>query len=181
MDHGNTRKPACTACTEWSTFWLWLLNRRSQRKVQHVLIIIINPLTERVVGAPQMILQPVFSIFRSFSTALWDLPNSRPVHSLMFSSHLFPCLPCMWMRWLATNTGSRSNLCCTQFQYYKDHLHYSPEQGLRSARLGSARLGSARAGAVMTRLWTRFEWEVWRYFIIVEDASSICYTSIPKT
>ena len=26
-----------------------------------------------------------------FSTALWDLPNSRPVHSLMLSSHLFLC------------------------------------------------------------------------------------------
>ena len=30
-----------------------------------------------------------------FSTALWDLPNSRPVHSLMLSSHLFLCLPCL--------------------------------------------------------------------------------------
>ena len=30
-----------------------------------------------------------------FSTALWDIPNSRPVHSLMLSSHLFLCLPCL--------------------------------------------------------------------------------------
>ena len=30
-----------------------------------------------------------------FSTALWDLSNSRPVHSLMLSSHLFLCLPCL--------------------------------------------------------------------------------------
>ena len=30
-----------------------------------------------------------------FSTALWDLPSSRPVHSLMLSSHLFLCLPCL--------------------------------------------------------------------------------------
>ena len=30
-----------------------------------------------------------------FSTALWDLANSRPVHSLMLSSHLFFCLPCL--------------------------------------------------------------------------------------
>ena len=37
------------------------------------------PLTTRVVGAPQMILQPVSSIFPLFSTALWDLANSRPV------------------------------------------------------------------------------------------------------
>ena len=55
---------------------------------------LVYTLTARVVGAPQMILQPVFSIFL-FSTALWDLPNSRPVHSLMLSSHLFLCLPCL--------------------------------------------------------------------------------------
>ena len=30
-----------------------------------------------------------------FSTALWDLATSRPVHSLMLSSHLFLCLPCL--------------------------------------------------------------------------------------
>ena len=36
-----------------------------------------------------------FLHFSLFSTALWDLPNSRPVHSLMLSSHLFICLPCL--------------------------------------------------------------------------------------
>ena len=46
--------------------------------------LIIYPLTARVVGASQMISQPVSSIF-PFSTALWDLANSRPVHSLMLS------------------------------------------------------------------------------------------------
>ena len=35
-----------------------------------------------------------FFFFFLFSTALWDLANSRPVHSLMLSSHLF-CLPCL--------------------------------------------------------------------------------------
>ena len=35
-----------------------------------------------------------FLQFSLFSTALWDLPNPRPVHSLMLSSHLFLCLPC---------------------------------------------------------------------------------------
>ena len=50
-------------------------------------------LTSRVVGKPQMILQPVSSIF--LSTALWDLANSRPVHSLMLPSHLFLCPPCL--------------------------------------------------------------------------------------
>ena len=36
-----------------------------------------------------------FLHFSLFSTALWDLPNSRPVHSLM-SPHLFLCLPCLF-------------------------------------------------------------------------------------
>ena len=34
-----------------------------------------------------------FLHFSLFSTALWDLPNSRPVHCLMLSSHLFLCPP----------------------------------------------------------------------------------------
>ena len=33
--------------------------------------------------------------FPLFSTAVWDLANSRPVHSLMLSSHLFLCLACL--------------------------------------------------------------------------------------
>ena len=36
-----------------------------------------------------------FLQFSLFSTALWDLPDSRPVHSLMLSSHLSLCLPCL--------------------------------------------------------------------------------------
>ena len=36
-----------------------------------------------------------FRHFSLFSTALWDLPNSRPAHSLMLSSHLSLCLPCL--------------------------------------------------------------------------------------
>ena len=36
-----------------------------------------------------------FLHFSLFSTALWDLPDSRPVHSLMLSSHLFLCRPCL--------------------------------------------------------------------------------------
>ena len=35
-----------------------------------------------------------FLHFPLFSTSLWDLANSRPVHSLMLSSQLFFCLPC---------------------------------------------------------------------------------------
>ena len=33
--------------------------------------------------------------FSLFSTALWNLANSRPVNSLMLSSHLLFCLPCL--------------------------------------------------------------------------------------
>ena len=33
--------------------------------------------------------------FPLFSTFVWDLPNSRPIHSVMLSSHLFLCLPCL--------------------------------------------------------------------------------------
>ena len=36
-----------------------------------------------------------FLHFSLFSTALWDLANSRPVHSLMLFSHLFLCMPCL--------------------------------------------------------------------------------------
>ena len=36
-----------------------------------------------------------FLHFSLFSTALWDMANSRPVHSLILSSHLFLCLPCL--------------------------------------------------------------------------------------
>ena len=36
-----------------------------------------------------------FIHFSPFSTALWDLANSRPVHSLMLSSQLFLCLTCL--------------------------------------------------------------------------------------
>ena len=37
-----------------------------------------------------------FLLFYVFSTVLWILANSRPVHSLMLSSHLFLCLPCLF-------------------------------------------------------------------------------------
>ena len=63
-----------------------------------IIIIIIYPLTVRVVGAPQMISQPVFSIFPCSPLPSWDLTNSRPVLSLMLSSYLFLCLLCLLSR-----------------------------------------------------------------------------------
>ena len=43
----------------------------------HIIITIINPLTARVVGAPQMILQPVFSIFpcSPLPSGTWQTPG----------------------------------------------------------------------------------------------------------
>ena len=54
---------------------------------------LIYALTVRVIGAPQMISQPVSSIFpcSPLSSGTWR----TPVHSLMLSSDLFLCLPCL--------------------------------------------------------------------------------------
>ena len=53
------------------------------------------PLTVRVVGAPQMITQPVSSIFPCSPLPLGFDELQASVHSLMLSSHLFLCLPCL--------------------------------------------------------------------------------------
>ena len=72
------------------------MDRPGVRQVpEGIIIIIIIPLTARVVGAPQIILQPVFSIFPCSPQPSGTCQNSRPVHSLMLSSHLFLCLPCL--------------------------------------------------------------------------------------
>ena len=57
---------------------------------------LIYPLTTRVVGAPQMISQSVSSIspHSPLPSETW-LRFERCVHSLMMSSHLFFCLPCL--------------------------------------------------------------------------------------
>ena len=72
---------------------------------QQLIIIIINPLTARVVGAPQMILQPVFSIFPcsllpsgtwrtpGLSIPWWCLPTSSFVpRSLCLARWFWPDL-----------------------------------------------------------------------------------------
>ena len=51
------------------------------------------PLTARIVCSTDDITTN-FLYFSLFSTTFWDLMNSRPVHFLMLSSHLFFCLPC---------------------------------------------------------------------------------------
>ena len=54
-----------------------------------IIIIIINPLTARVVGAPQMILQPVFSIF----TVLHCPLGLAELQACPFPDVVFPPLP----------------------------------------------------------------------------------------
>ena len=61
---------------------------------QKLISSLIYPLVVTVVGAPHTISHRFLHFFL-FSTALWDLPNSRPAHSLILSSHLFPGLPCL--------------------------------------------------------------------------------------
>ena len=46
-----------------------------------------------------------FLHFSLFSTALCDLANSRPFHSLMLSSHLFLCLPYLLPPFCALQDG----------------------------------------------------------------------------
>ena len=55
----------------------------------HFFIIIINPLTARVVGAPQMILQPVFSIFPVLHCPL----GLAELQACPFPDVVFPPLP----------------------------------------------------------------------------------------
>ena len=59
-----------------------------------IIIIVISPLTVRVVGAPQMILQPVFSIFpcSPLPSGTFRTPG---VSIFLMSSHLFLCPPCL--------------------------------------------------------------------------------------
>ena len=59
-----------------------------------IIITIINPLTARVVGVPQIILQPVFSIFFPI---LYCLLGLGELQACPFPDvHLLLCLPCLF-------------------------------------------------------------------------------------
>ena len=60
-----------------------------------IIIIIIYPLTAGVVGGTTDDFSNSLLHLSLFSMALWDLANSRPVHTLTLSSHLFLCPPCL--------------------------------------------------------------------------------------
>ena len=72
-----------------------------------------------------------FLHFPLFSTALWNMANSRPVHSLMLSSHLFFCLPCLLPLSLRLQDGfGEAAVACDMPEPYKVRL-------LKVARGGS--------------------------------------------
>ena len=85
-----------------------------------------------------------------FSTALWDLANSRLVQSLMLSSNLFFCLPCLLppllclARWLWPNLMNKRHVhttsVCTSLRW---------SEGLRVVRL------PARTSSLVT--WSLYE------------------------
>ena len=74
--------------TEWS-LKIWAV--KEKKKVSHL----IYSLTVRGHWGNTEDLTTTFLHFPLFSTAFLDLANSRPVHSLMLSSRLFLCLPCL--------------------------------------------------------------------------------------
>ena len=65
------------------------------KKIVFIIIIIINPLTAMGRWGTTDDFATSFLHFSLFSTALWDLLNSKPVDSHMLSSHPFLCLPCL--------------------------------------------------------------------------------------
>ena len=85
-----------------------------------IIIIIINPLTVRVVGAPQMILQPVFSSFPCSPLPSGTWRTQGQSISLMLPSHLFLCLPCTF--------GVRSTSVLPQW-HVKDPGHSANSAG----------------------------------------------------
>ena len=81
----------CRVCQVWPPVTAAVTVTHTSSSPHHrwlIIIIIIYPLTTDD-------FRTSFLHFSLFSTALWDLANSRPVLSLMLSSHLFLCLPCL--------------------------------------------------------------------------------------
>ena len=83
-----------------------MTHKKGSQEYHHL---IIYPLTARVVGASDDFATSFLHFFL-FSTALWDSANSKPVHSLMLSSHLFLCLPSSPFR------------CALQFRWFLPDL-----------------------------------------------------------
>ena len=84
VNAGIHRRPRKCTCMQWH---VWI-NLETHHHHHHL-----SPYCEGCWGTTDD-LTTSFLHFSLFSTALWDLANSRPVHSLMLSSHFF-CLPCL--------------------------------------------------------------------------------------
>ena len=85
------RKPFKKSAKPGAVCYSGFLPIRASLAMIIVIIVIIYPLIARVVGAPQMIRQPVSSIFpcSPLPYRTWRTPG------LMLSSHLFLCPPCL--------------------------------------------------------------------------------------
>ena len=59
-----------------------------------------------------------FSPFFPVFTALWDLLNSRPYHSLMLFSHLFLCLPCLLPPFIVPVPKTNLRVCTINMQSF---------------------------------------------------------------
>ena len=105
----DTRTVLNNAVINWGWLFLWLLLStqvgRSDFFFLSFIIIIINSLTARVVGAPQMILQPVFSIFPCSPLPSWtcrtpglSIPWCRLPTSSFVRLVFFPISLCL-ARW----------------------------------------------------------------------------------
>ena len=85
------KKSRCCCCWWWWWWWcVFLFSFFEKKKCPcHIIITIINPLTARVVEAPQMILRPVFSSFPVFHCLL----GLGELQSCPFPDVVFPFLP----------------------------------------------------------------------------------------
>ena len=105
-----------------------------------------------------------FLHFPLFSTALWDLANCRPVHSLMLSSHPFLCLPCLL---------SSFTVPCKMVLAVTDTGHLKYDNNM-SARWQPYQLG-------MTTLRIRDETIIWNgnYNVVLKGLLESCEIWIP--
>ena len=74
-----------------------------------------------------------FLHFSLFSTALLDLPNSRPVHSLMLSSHLFLCPPLQIVKMLRLSRTSRKTVLDSMMEAMEEYTHHLEDRVAESS------------------------------------------------
>ena len=92
-DNVTRPRPLCdfSSFSPWRVFWHVCLNEQSSSSSHRLF------LNRKGRWGTTDDVTTSFLHFSLFSIALWDFANSRPVHSLMLSSHLFLCLPCLFL------------------------------------------------------------------------------------